>query len=153
MTLNLSTYRDVLTSHAQATGLFGQVLGHEPISAPGSGLTAAFWVSRIGPVPTGSGLRSTTARLEVMATLLEPADTEPADGVDVDMVGAVDALLTAYSGDFEAGGNVRMIDLLGAYGTPLSAVFGYTRFAGGTTYRAATLTIPLIINEVWGQVA
>jgi hypothetical protein len=153
VTLNLSTYRDVLTSHAQATGLFGQVLGHEPISAPGSGLTAAFWVSRIGPVPTGSGLRSTTARLEVMATLLEPADTEPADGVDVDMVGAVDALLTAYSGDFEAGGNVRMIDLLGAYGTPLSAVFGYTRFAGGTTYRAATLTIPLIINEVWGQVA
>lgn len=153
MTLNLSTYRDVLTSHAQATGLFGQVLGHEPISAPGSGLTAAFWVSRIGPVPTGSGLRATTCRLEVMATLLEPADTEPADGVDVDMTSAVDALLTAYSGDFEAGGNVRMIDLLGAYGTPLSAVFGYTRFAGGTTYRAATLTIPLIINDVWGQVA
>lgn len=153
MTLNLSTYRDVLTSHAQATGLFGQVLAHEPISAPGSGLTAAFWVSRIGPVPTGSGLRATTARLELMATLLEPADTEPADGVDVDMVGAVDALLTAYSADFEAGGNVRMVDLLGAYGTPLSAVFGYTRFAGGTTYRAATLTIPLIINDVWGQVA
>ncbi|MFF7837550.1 hypothetical protein ACFZC6_01750 [Streptomyces ossamyceticus] len=153
MTLNLSTYRDVLTSHAQATGLFGQVLGHEPISAPGSGLTAAFWVSRVGPVPNGSGLKSTTARLELMATLLEPADTEPADGVDVDMVGAVDALLAAYSGDFEPGGNVRMVDLLGAYGTPLSAAFGYTRFAGGTTYRAATLTIPLIINDVWGQVA
>jgi hypothetical protein len=153
MTLNLNTYRDVLTSHAQATGLFGQVLGHEPISAPGSGLTAAFWVSRIGPVPAGSGLKATTGRLELMATLLEPADTEPADGVDVDVVGAADALLAAYSGDFELGGNVRMVDLLGAYGTALSAVFGYTRFAGGTTYRAATLTIPLIINDVWGQVA
>jgi hypothetical protein len=153
VTLNLSTYRDILTSHAQATGLFGEVLGHEPISAPGSGLTAAFWVSRIGPVPAGSGLRSTTARLELMATLLEPADTEPADSVDVDIVGAVDALLTAYSGDFELGSNVRMVDLLGAYGTPLQAAFGYTRFAGGTTYRAATLTIPLIINDVWGQVA
>jgi hypothetical protein len=153
MTLNLSTYRDVLTSHAQATGLFGQVLGHEPISAPGSGLTAAFWVSRIGPVPAGSGLKTTSGRLELMATLLEPADTEPQDGVDVDIVGAVDALLAAYSGDFELGGNVRMVDLLGAYGTPLSAVFGYTRFTGGTTYRAATLTIPLIINDVWTQVA
>jgi hypothetical protein len=151
--LDLTTYRDVLTSHAQATGLFGDVLAHEPVAAPGSGLTAAFWVSRIGPVPTGSGLTATTARLEIMCRLFEPADTEPQDSVDVDLTGATDALLTAYSGDFELGGNVRMVDLLGAYGTPLQAQFGYTSFTGGTTYRIATLTIPLIINDVWGQAA
>ncbi|MER7222635.1 hypothetical protein [Streptomyces rubradiris] len=153
MALDLTTYRDVLTSHAQATGLFGTVLSHEPVSAPDSGLTAAFWVSRIGPTPTGSGLTATTARLEIMARVFEPADTEPQDSVDMDLVGAVDALLTAYSGDFEVGGNARMIDLLGAYGTALQATFGYTSFAGGTTFRIATLTIPLIINDVWGQAA
>ncbi|MBC2903141.1 hypothetical protein [Streptomyces cupreus] len=153
MALNLTTYRDVAVSHAMATGLFGQVLDHEPVSAPGNGLSAAFWVSRIGPVPAGSGLASTTARLELMGRLFLPADTEPQGGVDVDLTGAADALLTAYTGDFDFGGTVRNVDLLGAHGTSLSAVFGYTSFTGGTTYRVATLTIPLIINNVWGQVA
>lgn len=135
-----------------AAGLFGNVLDHEPISAPGSGLTAAFWVSRIGPVPLGSGLTATTARLQLMGRLLMPADTEPQGEVDTAVTGAVDALLTAYSGDFEFGGSVRLVDLLGAYGVPLQAEFGYLNFAGGTTYRVATLTIPLIINDAWTQV-
>jgi hypothetical protein len=153
VSLDLLTYRTTAISHAMAAGLFGNVLDHEPISAPGSGLTAAFWVSRIGPVPLGSGLNKTTARLELMARILTPADSEPQGEVDTAITGAVDALLTAYTGDFEFGGNVRQVDLLGAYGTGLQAEFGYTSFAGGTTYRVATLTIPLIISDAWAQVA
>ncbi|MVO84192.1 hypothetical protein GPA10_05245 [Streptomyces sp. p1417] len=151
MTLDLRVYRSRATSHAQATGLFGQVLGHEPVSAPGSGLTAAYWVSRIGPVPPGSGLTATTARLELMGRLLMPADTEPPDEVDLAVTDAVDALVTAYTGDLDFGDSVRNVDVLGAHGAPLQAQFGYATFQGGTTYRVATLTIPLIINDAWGQ--
>ncbi|MEI5100298.1 hypothetical protein RB200_19445 [Streptomyces sp. PmtG] len=151
MSLDLLTYRNVAISHAMATGLFGNVLAHEPVSAPGSGLTAAFWVRRIAPVAGASGLQATTGRLELMARLLIPADTEPQDDVDTALTGATDALLAAYSGDFEFGGSVRSVDLLGAHGTGLSAELGYLNFQGGTTYRVATLTIPLIINDVWGQ--
>ncbi|MDX3643226.1 hypothetical protein [Streptomyces sp. MB09-02B] len=153
MSLDLLTYRNTAISYAMASGLFGNVLDHEPVSAPGSGLTAAFWVSRIGPVPIGSGLSATTGRLQLMGRLLMPADTEPQGDVDTAVTGAVDALLTAYSGDFEFGGSVRCIDLLGAYGASLQAEFGYTSFSGGTTYRVATITIPLIINDAWTQVA
>lgn len=153
MSLDLLTYRNVAISHAMATGLFGNVLAHEPVSPPGSGLTAAFWVRRVSPVPGASGLQATTGRLELMARLLMPADTEPQGDVDTALTGATDALLTAYSGDFGFGGAVRNVDLLGAHGTGLSAELGYTTFQGGTTYRVATLTIPLIINDVWGQTA
>jgi hypothetical protein len=88
-----------------------------------------------------------------MGRVLMPADTEPQDDVDTAITAAVDQLLSAYSSDFEFGGNVRNVDLLGASGVGLSAEFGYLNFTGGTTYRVATLTIPLIINDVWGQAA
>jgi hypothetical protein len=70
--------------------------------------------------------------------------------VDLAVTGAVDQLMGAYSGDFEFGGNVRNVDILGAHGTGLGAVFGYARF-DSTTYRVATLTVPLIINDVWTE--
>lgn len=151
MTLDLTTIRSVGLSHAQGLGLFGQVLGHEPVSAPGSGLTYALWVARIAPVPAGSGLVAGTGRLELNGRVFMPADTEPQDDVDAAVTGAVDQLMAAYSGDFQFGGTVRNVDLLGAHGTPLSAQFGYTSFAGGTTYRVATLTVPLIINDLWTE--
>jgi hypothetical protein len=151
--LDLAAYRSAATSHAQALGLFGQVLGHEPVSAPGSGLTYAVWVGPVRPVPSRSGLNKVAARLELRGRVFLPADTEPMDDVDVTVTSAVSALIGAYCGDFTLGDLVGNIDLLGAHGAPLSAETGYTSFTGGTTYRVATLTIPLIINDAWTQVA
>ena len=152
MALDLLTYRSVAMSHAQSLGLFEQVLGHEPVSAPGSGLIYALWVARIAPIPAASGVRAGTGRIELTGRILMPADTEPQDGVDVAVTGAVDGLMSAYSGDFEFGGSVRNVDLLGAHGAPLSAQFGFSRF-DSTTYRVATLTVPLIVNDLWEEVA
>ncbi|MFI6530513.1 hypothetical protein [Streptomyces uncialis] len=150
--MDLLTYRSVAMSHAQGLGLFEQVLGHEPVSAPGSGLIYALWLARIGPVATGSGLSLASGRIELTGRVFMPADTEPQDDVDTAVAGAVDALMTAYAGDFEFGGAVRNVDILGAHGTPLSAQFGYARF-DSTTYRVATLAVPLIVNDLWEEVA
>lgn len=152
MSLDLAAYRAAAMSHAQDLGLFGQVLGHEPVSAPGSGLTYAMWVGPVRPVPARSGLNKVTARLELRGRVLLPADTEPQDDVDVLVTAAVSELMAAYCGNFTLGGTVANVDLLGAHGTPLSAETGYTRF-DNITYRVATLTIPLIINDAWSEVA
>ncbi|MGW5429953.1 hypothetical protein ACWET9_22485 [Streptomyces sp. NPDC004059] len=151
MSLDLTTYRSAALSHAQSLGLFEQVLGHEPVSAPGSGLVYCLWVKRVTPIPARSGLDTVSARLELMGRAYLPADTEPQDDVDVLLTAAVDGLMNAYAGDFELGGTVANVDLLGMHGAPLAADFGYTSFTGGTTYRVANLTVPLIINDAWTE--
>jgi len=148
--LDLTAYRSAALSHAQGLGLFEQVLGHEPVSAPGSGLIYAVWVKRIAPVPARSGLASASVRLELNGRVFMPADTEPQDDVDVAVTGAVDGLMNAYCTDFELGGAVAVVDLLGMHGAALGADLGYARF-DSTTYRVATLTIPLIVNDVWTE--
>jgi len=150
--LDLVSYRAAVMSHAQGLGLFGDVLDHEPVSAPGSGLFYAVWVADVSPVPARSGLNTVTVRLEINGRVLMPADTEPQGDVDTAVTAAVNGLMRAYCGDFTLGGAVANVDLLGAHGAALRAKFGYTRL-DSTTYRVATLTIPLIVNDAWNEVA
>lgn len=148
--LDLLAYRNAAMSHAQTLGLFDNVLGREPVSAPGSGLTYAMWVGPVRPIPARSGLDSVSARLELRGRVFMPADTEPPDDVDVAVMNAVSALMGAYCGDFTLGGTVANVDLLGAHGAGLSAESGYTRL-DNITYRVATLIIPLVINDAWTE--
>ncbi|MGW0587460.1 hypothetical protein [Streptosporangium sp. NPDC002607] len=151
MSLDATTILDGITSHALALGLFERVNSHEPKNAPGNGLTAAVWVDSIAPVPTGSGLASTSARLVFNVRIYTGAEQEPADAIDPNMLAATDALMSAYSGDFTLGGSVRNVDLLGQAGTSLSAQAGYIQH-DSKLLRVMTLVVPVIVNDVWEQV-
>jgi hypothetical protein len=50
---------------------------------------------------------------------------EPQDAIDPNLTDALSALIAAYSGDFDLGGPVRDVDLLGAISPGLSARAGY----------------------------
>lgn len=141
----------VVQSHALSSGLFERVNGHEPLSAPGHGLSAAVWTDSVAPVKS-SGLATSSGRLALFVRLYSNVVQEPQDAIDPLMVAAVDTLLTTYSGDFDLGSNVRCVDLLGAYGTALSAQAGYLE-QDGAVYRVMTITLPLILNDLWAQVA
>jgi hypothetical protein len=150
MTLDVIGILDATVSHAQSLGLFESVNRHQPDNAPGNGLTAAVTVAEITPVPVASGLIATTGRVALNVMIFAPLPQEPADDIEPVVIAAVDALMGAYSGDFELGERVRNIDLLGAHGTPLSASTGYVTIAA-QTYRVAIITLPLIINDLWNQ--
>lgn len=152
MSLDLTTIIGAVESHALASGYFDSVNGHEPLSPPTSGVTCAVWTEQIGPARGGSGLLSTSSRLALFVRLYTPMTQLPADGIDPNMMAALDALFTAYSGDFTLGGLVRDVDLLGTFGDPLSGRAGYLN-ASGTDYRVFTITLPLIVNDLWEQVA
>lgn len=152
MALDIRTILAAVESHALASGYFDAVNGHEPKSAPQNGLTAAVWVEQIGPARGGSGLDSTSARLALNVRLYTPMMQEPEDAIDPALMDALDALMAAYSGDFELGGLVRSVDLLGTYGDPLGARAGYLTTTGAE-YRVMTITLPLIVNDLWEQVA
>ncbi len=150
-TVDFPAILDRVISHAAATGLFEAVNGHEPKSAPGSGLTAAAWVQAIEPVRT-SGLASTSGRVELTVRLYTSMLAEPQDAIDPALLSACSVLLAAYSGDFELGGAVRCIDLLGQAGVPLSAKAGYLN-QDHQLYRVMDITLPILINDIWDQVA
>ncbi|MEU0465020.1 hypothetical protein ABZ215_13535 [Amycolatopsis sp. NPDC006131] len=141
---------EALADHALRTGWFDRVNKHEPKNAPGHGLTSAIWVDRIEPIRGGSGLNSTSARFVVNVRIYQNALSDPPDAIDPHLTAAVNELMLAYSGDFTLDGLVRDVDLLGAHGIPLSAVAGYLT-QDKTIYRVMTITVPLIVNDVWEQ--
>ena len=74
------------------------------------------------------------------------------DAIDPNLVKALNALFAAYAGDFELGGDARMVDLRGAEGAQLSAKAGYLN-QDQKLYRVFTITLPVIINDAWDEVA
>lgn len=151
MTLATSDILDAVVSHALTLGVFSQVNAHEPKNAPSTGLVCAIWADRIGMVRS-SGLASASGRLALSVRIFTPMTSQPEDGIDTALLGAVDALFTAYCGDFTLGGLVRKVDVLGADGAPLDAILGYIT-VDGAEYRVATITLPLIINDLWTEEA
>ncbi len=152
MALDTRGITNALVSHAMASGLFNTVNGHEPKSSPGQGLVAAVWAQEIGPQPGESSLNNTTGRLVFTVRIYNNMLAEPQDDIDPTVLGAVDVLFTAYSGDFTLGGLIKDIDVLGRGGEPLSARAGYLN-QNGTLYRVMDITVPVVINDLWEQAA
>ena len=148
--MDTQAFVDAVVSHNLASGRFERVNGHEPKSAPGNGLTAAVWADRLGPVAAASGLAVTSARLVLMNRLYSPFIQEPQDAIDPNLLSAADVLMAAYSGDFELGGLIRDVDLLGGHGVPLEGQAGYLN-QDSKLFRVFTITLPLVINDAWPQ--
>lgn len=153
MALDIGDILDQLVSHAQASGHFETVNEFkvdEP-SGAGSGITCGIWVDDITPLRS-SGLASTSVRLLFKVRLFSSTESTPESYLERAMVDAVSALLDAYSGDFELGGEVRAIDLLGMAGQPLAANAHYMNLSG-VIHRVMDITLPVLVNDVWTQTA
>lgn len=151
MTLNIGGILDGVVSHAMASGHFEQVNGHEPANAPSLGLTAAVWTDSIQAIRS-SGLASTSAVLVFNVRVYTSTQSEPADAIDPNVISAVDDLCAAYIGDFTLGGLVRQVDVLGQHGQPLLVRAGYIQ-QSGAIFRVMTITLPVIVDDLWEQVA
>ena len=152
MTLALLDIINAARDHALSTGWFDVVSGHEPKRAPGNGVSAAVWVEDVSPIPARSGLASTSARVELSVRCMTPMLAEPQDGIDPNLVGAADALMRAYTGDFTLGDLVANVDLLGSHGPGLRGRAGYLN-QDQQLYRVFVITLPLVCNDLWDQVS
>jgi hypothetical protein len=150
MSLDVTGILDGIVSHAMALGLFERVNTSEPKAAPGNGLTCAIWADKVEPVALASGLAVTSARVAFMVRIYTSMLQQPQDAIDPNILAAVDALITAYSGDFDLGGTVRNVDLLGQHGVPLSAQAGYIN-QDNKNMRVMTIVLPVIVSDIWSQ--
>lgn len=151
MALNSQTILNAIESHALRLGHFEQVNTHEPKKPPGNGLTCAIWVQHIGRA-LSSGANSTSAYVIFTMRIYSNMLQEPQGQIDPNMMKATDDLINAFQSDFTLDGLVRSVDLLGSEGQPLEAIAGYVTI-NNVMFRTIDIMLPLIINDVWSQVA
>lgn len=149
MALDIQGILDVICSHALSTGYFESVNQYESKQSPGNGISGAVWVDRVFPVRTSS-IINTTIRLDLLFRIYSSTYIEPYNDIDPNLTKALDTLMRAYCGDFEVGGQVRQIDLFGAYGAPLECRSGYMNL-DGKEFRVFTIRVPLVIDDLWSQ--
>jgi len=142
---------DAIVSDAQASGYFDVVNVYEPKAKPPTGLSAAIWLQSIVPIGQISGLASTSARLVFILRIYSNLFKGPQDMVDPDLARAASNLMRRYHDDFDFGGVIRNVDLLGAYGVALEANAGYMQ-QDDTEYRIIDIQIPCLVNDVWPQI-
>jgi|SRR5579871_4720694 len=138
-------------SRAEALSVFSSVNGHEPRNAPGSALTFAFWGEEIKAV-TSSGLASTTCVIMLGGRIYHSALGKPEEDTDPAVMSAACSVMAACSAGFTLDGEVRDVDLLGQFGTPLSAHLAWLT-QEGKQFRTAEMSIPLVVDDMFPQAA
>lgn len=151
MAVDIDGILNAIVSHALSTGYLDQVNQHEPKNRPGHGITGAVWVDHIRPVQS-SGLNSTSVVMVFNLRLYTSTLQEPQDAIDPEMVRTIDALFTAYIGDFTLGGLARGVDVRGIEGAPLDGQAGYLK-QDEVLYRVFTITLPVVVNDAWDEEA
>lgn len=146
----ITALMEAVTDQAKQLGKFDRVQGHEPKSAPNTGLSCAFAIALIRPEKRLSGLAETGGVVELSARIYLGGAYKPEDGTDLRVLSAVCALIGAYSDGFTFGGTVFAVDLEGMFGTALSARMGWLD-QDGKQFRVADLTIPVAIDNLWPQ--
>lgn len=149
--MDVSSILAACQTHAMTTGLFdGGVNGHAPRNAPAQGVSCSMWPERLGPAAGASGLNKTTGLLLMTVMIYTGVQAQPYDAIESSILTAADGLFAAYSGAFTLDGLVRNVDLLGQFGTPLEGSAGYVTFAEGG-FRVWTITLPLVVNDIYSQ--
>lgn len=152
-TLEIQGLSDAVCAAAQRIGHLDTVDGHEPREAPNSAMHAAFWLLSIRPARV-SGLASVATCITFLGRLYVPAGDGtnlPYDEIDQQLLAATDRLMAAFIGKFTLGGRVRNVDVFGAHSPGLGADAGYVAF-GKSNFRVMTITLPLIVNDMYEEV-
>lgn len=144
---------DKVVSYALASGRFDAVNQHEIKSSPGTDVLCSVWIQSLSPIRT-SGLSSTSGLVVLQARVYMNFIQQPYDMIDPKVTAAAADLIGAFTGDFDFGNvaNVRNVDLLGSSGAALSAASGYIEI-DRQIFRVMTITVPVIINDMFSQVA
>jgi hypothetical protein len=149
----LNDILNALISFTKRLGIFQAVQGHEPKGAPRNNLTAALWLQAMAPAIGQSGLESTSLRVAWFLRIYQNFLSEPQDAIDPKVMRAMASVMEALTANFDLDiPQVRAIDLLGITGPPMAAEAGYIEI-NRTMYRCMTLTIPIIVDDAFVQVA
>jgi hypothetical protein len=150
--MDVDTIFDRMESTLAALGIADVVNMHEPKKAPGNGVAIATWPQGLRAVPGMGGLNKTTVVIDWAIRFTTNMLTQPGDRIEREMLKAADVVGNAINGDFTLGGAIRNVDILGAHSRGITFDAGYMD-QDGKKYRTYMMRVPLIVDDIWEQVA
>lgn len=141
---------DRIESWAMSCGRFDSVNGHEPKSKPQGDVTFALWVQNIQDIGKLSGEAASSGVLVLQGRIYKSFVSQPFDAIDPQITAATTDLMSVLCADFDFDGiaGVRTLDVFGISGSKLQAQAGYVEI-DKVVYRVMTITIPVIINDMF----
>lgn len=140
----------VKTVPAKIGALRSSVVFHDPRVPPTALPALALWLGPIEPIGEVSGLSEVSGRITVQGRLYICDAQKVSDKTEEQLLTLMSAVLGGFAGAFTLGGDVMMVDLLGAYGAKITAQPGYATY-DGAAYRVAEITVPVIIDPLWTE--
>lgn len=140
--------------HVRRAGRFDRFLGHEPLHAPGKGVTGCTWLDRVEPI-TRSGMNTTSGVIVMSMRAYHPLQQSgpAADVVDLLLLAATSRVCSTLQGGFTLDGLLRCVDIFGGEsGTALRSEAGYVDI-DHVLHRIITTTVPCVVNDLWSQEA
>ncbi len=143
-----------LVTKGEKLGPFrGRVITHEPKSAPTSLPALALWWDGVTPLPQMSGVAEVAGVITFAARVYQAAMTQkPENDIDKGLLANTALFLGALCESFTLGSTVLAVDLLGISGQMLTARSGFISH-DGTLLRVAQIPIPVIVDNLWLEVA
>lgn len=130
---------------------FDRVQAEDFTSAPGRGVSVAYWVQRI--LPATSGLDNTSCVLVFYTRVITDLITPQSGKIDPRLTRAVSTLYGNLIGGFTLDGLIRNVDVRGSAGAGmLESQAGFLNI-DNKWYRMHTITVPMIVNDLWGEQA
>tara|TARA_Y100000310_G_scaffold344496_1_gene457567 strand:+ start:1473 stop:1925 length:453 start_codon:yes stop_codon:yes gene_type:complete len=144
MAFSIRATLQAMQSFLSAGGYSGAAVIGEPKSPPTERLTASIFMASMSvaelTLTKTRELHVVTVRLYINMMM------EPTEDIEGEMADAIQLFGEQLLGDFDLGATIQNIDAGGIFGTALSATWGFLDL-GGTMYRIADITVPLIVND------
>ncbi|MCR4340906.1 MAG: hypothetical protein NUW01_13585 [Gemmatimonadaceae bacterium] len=139
---NIKSTLLAIQSYLAASGHVKLARIGEPKSPPES-VTAAVYMSSVAVAEL---TLATTIESQVVTIRLYRGAFDDAEAAELELAQVVSNISRDLLGEFDLGGTIRNVDAGGQYGTGLSARWGYVD-VGGTMYRVADMTVPLVVDD------
>lgn len=143
---DISVPLTAMQSLLQADGYFpgGVVIG-EPFQPPQAVTAAIFIMDDVQAETTLTGTIENYV-VQVRVYWLRPMDPSGAQAMEIGIGQAVSHVLAQLAGSYTLGGSVRAIDWAGEEGEKVAVKFGHLDL-GGSIFRIADITVPLIVDD------
>lgn len=147
MAFDISSSLDAVKTYVQDIGLFQSVQIGEPKQPLSQGLHTAVFMQSVGVNLIYAGGQTRENHVVIIRVYKDmlAVESDPQKNIETEVAVNVSKLMENLLGDTDLESSIMSIDAAGMDGTQMRVDYGYID-VGGSMYRIADITVPLIVN-------